>query len=245
MKQSEWNGFKRFDFDFEGRETTVVFAEEENRTDKWLLKAEYFDAFPETELALMHQGYNLVYLKNTTRWGHSNDYEKKFALSKFLTREFGFCASCAAVGMSCGGLHSVYLAAAHPEMVSVMYLDAPVMNLLSCPAYMGLPPSSKEAGESFWNEFYAAKGISRSELICRRDHPIDMAYILLQHKIPIILVSGDSDKTVPYCENGALLEKYYKENGGEIEVYMKRGGDHHPHGLPDISPVVDFIRRHY
>ena len=245
MKQSEWNGLKRFDFDFEGRETTVVFAEEENRTDKWLLKAEYFDAFPETELALMRQGYNLVYLKNTTRWGHSDDYEKKFALSKFLTREFGFCASCATVGMSCGGLHSVYLAAAHPEMVSVMYLDAPVMNLLSCPAYTGLPPSSKEVGESFWNEFYAAKGISRSELICRRDHPIDMAHVLLQHKIPIILVSGDSDKTVPYCENGALLEKYYKENGGEIEVYMKKGGDHHPHGLPDISPVVDFIRRHY
>ena len=50
-----------------------------------------------------------------------------------------------------------------------------------------------------------------------------------------------------YIENKDIdsLEKYYKENGGEIEVYMKRGGDHHPHGLPDISPVVDFIRRHY
>ena len=193
----------------------------------------------------MHRGYNLVYLKNITRWGHSEDFEKKFRLSQFLTKEYGFLPTCATVGMSCGGLHSVYLAAKYPQMVSVMYLDAPVLNLLSCPAYMGLPPASKEAGENFWNEFYGARGISRSELICRRDHPIDMAHILLEHKIPIILVSGDSDKTVPYVENGALLETYYKENGGEIEVHIKKGGDHHPHGLQDVRIIADFIEKRY
>lgn len=245
MTESKWNGFKRLDFDFIGRETIVVFADETNRTDKWLLKTEYFDAFPETELALIARGYNLVYLKNITRWGNIDDFEKKFLLSKFLTKEYGFRPSCATVGMSCGGLHAVYLAAKHPEMVSVMYLDAPVLNLLSCPSYMGLPPKTKEIGENFWTEFYEAKGITRSELICRRDHPIDMAHVLLEHKIPIILVSGDSDQTVPYCENGALLEKLYRENSGEIEVYIKKDGDHHPHGLPDVSKVVEFIERYY
>ena len=58
------------------------------------------------------------------------------------------------------------------------------------------------------------------------------------------MVSGDWDQTVPYCENGVFLEKAYKEAGVEIEVYIKPNGDHHPHGLPDNSPIVDFIVRH-
>ena len=69
-------------------------------------------------------------------------------------------------------------------------------------------------------------------------------HILLENNIPIILVSGDSDRTVPYCENGALLEKYYKENGGTIEVHIKKNADHHPHGLDNCEIIADFIENH-
>lgn len=41
------------------------------------------------------------------------------------------------IGMSCGGLQAVKQAARHPGMVSLLYPDAPVINLLSCPFGLG------------------------------------------------------------------------------------------------------------
>ncbi|MBQ7792369.1 MAG: alpha/beta hydrolase [Clostridia bacterium] len=245
MTESTWNGFRRIDFDFEGREVIVVFADEANRTEKWMLKTEYFDAFPETEIALMKRGYNLVYLKNLHRLGKEEDYDKKFALSKFLKEEYGFSEKCVCVGMSCGGLHAVHLAARYPEMIACLYLDAPVMNLLSWPLRLGNPARTAEEKIHGTMEFYEATGMTISEAICFRDHPMDRMPALLRNNIPVILVSGDSDMTVRYEENGARLEKYYKENGGIIEVHIKPGGDHHPHGLPDCKPIVDFIEKYY
>ncbi|MBQ4087453.1 MAG: alpha/beta hydrolase [Clostridia bacterium] len=245
MTESTWNGFRRIDFEFEGREVIVVFADSANRTDKWMLKTEYFDAFPETEIALLKKGYNLVYLKNLHRIGKEDDYDKKYALSKYLTETYGFSEKCVCVGMSCGGLHAVHLAARYPEMIACLYLDAPVMNLLSWPLHLGKPGVAAESAIHGYIEFHEATGMTLSEAICYRDHPMDRMGALLEHSIPIILVSGDSDRIVPFEENGALLEKYYKENGGTIEVHIKPGGDHHPHGLPDITPVMEFIEKYY
>ena len=50
---------------------------------------------------------------------------------------------------------------------------------------------------------------------------------------------------VPYCENGAILEKYYKESGGTIKIIGKKGCGHHPHGLSDPTPIIDFIIENY
>jgi len=142
------------------------------------------------------------------------------------------------VGMSCGGLIGTKFAAKYPECVSALYLDAPVMNFLSCPAGLGV------AGNSLYEEFYQATGITVSALLNYREHPIDKKHLLLENKIPVVMVYGDSDTVVPYVENGAVLEKYYKENGGVIEVYGKEGCGHHPHGLPDNTPIVNFVEKY-
>ena len=42
-------------------------------------------------------------------------------------------------------------------------------------------------------------------------------------KIPIVMVSGDSDRAVPYDENGALLEKDYKQCGLPMLDIIKVG----------------------
>ncbi len=47
-----WNGFQRLDITFEGREAILVIPREENKTDKWLFKMEYWDAFPNLEIEL-------------------------------------------------------------------------------------------------------------------------------------------------------------------------------------------------
>ena len=38
-----------------------------------------------------------------------------------------------------------------------------------------------------------------------------------------------------------LFEKMIKERNGKITVIHKPGFKHHPHSLPDPTPIVDFI----
>ena len=52
MKELEWNGFKRLDFDFNGRRAILVIPINPHPEGKWCIKTEYFGAFPELELEL-------------------------------------------------------------------------------------------------------------------------------------------------------------------------------------------------
>lgn len=80
-----------------------------------------------------------------------------------------------------------------------------------------------------------------SELLSYQEMPLDNLQTLIQHKNPVVMVTGDSDTTVPYCENGNLLEKAYKDAGIGIEIYIKPSGNHHPHGAEDPLKIVEFI----
>ncbi len=232
-------GFEMKRFEFDGMGAVVVFADESNRTDKWLLKTEYFGAFPELEVMMLKDGYNLAHVDNKTRCCFPSDTERQASFCKYLHEEFGFAEKCVPVGMSCGGMQAIYLAAKHPELVSVMYLDAPVVNFLSWPAGFGKSVSKD------LSELQTKRNISLAELLVFREHPLD--YICkLDKSLPIILVSGDSDTLVPYDENGIYVYNYAKEHGMNIELHIKPGGDHHPHGLPENNKIIaDFIKRYY
>ena len=238
MTESTWNGFKRIDFLFEGRECILVFPERAVKGKNWLLKTEYFGDFPSFEVEMLARGWHLAYIKNVTRWCIDEDLDLKDRFAAFLHAEYSLAEKCVPVGMSCGGLIACKFAAKYPGRVAAMYLDAPVMNLLSCPARVG-------RGESkTLNEFINATGITLSELLSYREHPIDKMPILLENNIPIVLVYGDSDNVVPYHENGMLLEKYYKAGGGNVLAIGKPGCAHHPHGLDDNTPIVEFVEKY-
>ena len=68
--------------------------------------------------------------------------------------------------------------------------------------------------------------------------------LLLENNIPIFIVYGDSDTVVPYCENGAILENFYRENGGTVIAIGKEGCGHHPHGLMDNTPIIEFVEKY-
>lgn len=239
MTETTWNGFKRIDFQFEGKDAILVFPKEANANKNWLLKTEYFDAFPDFQIKMVERGWHLAYVKNETRWCLEEDLDRKKRFCEFLKKEYGLYEKCFPVGMSCGGLIGVKFGAKYPECVSALYLDAPVMNFLSCPAFIGRCDDIVKSLE----EFTTGTGIGLSELLSYREHPIDKMHLLLENNLPIIMVYGDSDTTVPYHENGAILEKYYKENGGYIEIYGKKGCEHHPHGLSDNTPIIKFAEK--
>ena len=238
MTKSDWNGFTRVDFTFEDYDVILVFPKEPNENKNWMLKTEYFGAFPNFQIEMLERGWHLAYLKNKTRWCLDEDIDRKKRFCDFLTKEYGLYKKCAIVGMSCGGLIGTKFAAKYPECVSALYLDAPVMNLLSCPAGLG-------RSERFcWSEFADAMGMDLPQLISYREHPIDKMHLLLENDLPIILVYGDSDDVVPYEENGQLLEEYYRANGGTIVAIGKEGCGHHPHGLEDNTPIIEFIEKY-
>lgn len=238
MKETLWYGFKRIDFTFEGREAILVLPENPTPNRNWLFKTEYFGAFPNFEIAMLKRGWHLAYIKNITRWCLDEDIDLKRRFAEYLKSEYFLYKKCVPVGMSCGGLIACKYAAKHPDCVSALYLDAPVMNLLSCPAGIGV------AGSDLMDEFINATGITLSALTYYREHPIDKMPVLLKNNIPIVLIYGDADTVVPYCENGAVLEEYYKKNGGVILSIGKAGCAHHPHGLDDNTPIIEFVENH-
>ena len=238
-KCSEWQGYERLDFVLGGRGVILVCPKEPREDGKWLLKTEYFGAFPSFELEMLSRGYYLAHIKNKTRWCLPEDTDAKARLCEYLSRELGLCERCMTVGMSCGGMQSVYLAAKYPSCVGAMYLDAPVLNLLSCPCGLGA------AEINFYDEYVAATGITVSELLNHREHPIDLVPKVIEAGIPAMLICGDSDRTVPYSENGAYLSRLYRASGVPFEEILKKGCDHHPHGLDDLSPLIDFAMKHY
>ncbi len=240
--ESKWNGFRRFDFRFEDRKAILVFPDQAAEGNKWLLKTEYFDAFPSFELDMVKRGYYLAYLSNKTRWYTPEDADSKARFCEFLRREYAFHEKCIPVGFSCGGMHAVYFAAKYPQYVAALYLDAPVLNLLSCPCGVG---ASNGYLDDMYEEFVNATGMTRSELINYRNHPIDHVGELIKANIPTFLVCGDSDTIVPYAENGKVLSKMFVRQGGNLTEILKKGCDHHPHGLEDNTPLIEFVLKYY
>lgn len=231
---SEWEGFSVLKFTFDERPAKLV-CPKENANGKWALRTEYFGAFAQVDLALLARGWHLAFIKNDNRWAQEGDLARKAAFVEFVSKEFDLEDKCTPIGLSCGGMYAVMLAARIPERIDVLYLDAPVLNLLSCPCDMGVAQSG------LFEEFHGFTGKTRSELLSYRDHPIDQLPILLAHDIPVVLVAGDSDRTVPYCENGAILAREYQDQGGRLWVCVKEGCDHHPHALEDPTPIVNAI----
>ena len=236
----DFNGFECRVFTLSDREVKLVLPREKDPMGRWLLKTEYFGAFPALEIEMLERGFHVAYVKNATRWHLDSDDVAKEELCRYLASEYGLSEKCVPVGMSCGGLQAVYFAAAHPERIAALYLDAPVLNLLSCPMGIG-----KKENDSMLEEMLVATGLTVTELINYRNHPIDKKEILLNAGIPIFMVYGDSDFVVPYDENGAELEKFYRERGGIIEAVGKPGCAHHPHLLEDNTPIIDFILKYY
>jgi len=239
--EERWHDFICEKFVFEEHEAIVVLPREEDNIRRLAVKTEYWHAFHEAaEIELANRGFTLCYIKNDNRWGTDEDLDRKARFVRHVQNKYELSDTCVPIGMSCGGLIAVKFAARYPELVSCLYLDAPVVNYMSCPCGFGIRTT-----EGVFDEILQALGMdSISQLLAYRDMPLDRIPDLVAHRIPIIMVAGDSDNVVPYVENGILIEQAYKNAGLPIEVYMKPGCGHHPHGLENNKPVVEFIMKY-
>ena len=68
---------------------------------------------------------------------------------------------------------------------------------------------------------------------------------LIENKIPMFLIAGDSDNIVPFDENGIHLVNAYNKAGLEYSFVIKKGCNHHPHGIDDNTPLFEFVEKYY
>ena len=189
-KKIEWQGCEGIEFMWEDCVCKLI-RPNCKPNGKWVLKTEYFSAFPATEAELLARGWHIASQANKTRWAMPDDVERKARFVRFVTETFGLEERCSTVGMSCGGLYATMLAGAHPELVDVLYIDAPVLNLLSCPCGLGVAQSGLYEG------FVAATGLTKTDMLSYRNHPIYKLPILIANDIPVVMVAGGADATVP------------------------------------------------
>ena len=234
------NRFEHKDFTFEGRGSVIYFPSCPSN-GKLVLKTEYLTAFPFFEIEMLKRGYTLAFMSHPTRWAPDSETKVTADFIKFVAKEYNLDPKCIMVGMSCGGLQAVRLAEQYPELVSVLFLDAPVMNLLSL---YGLGACKHTSVATFKAELNKTYGFTPSTVINFRQSPIDNMKPLIDNNIPIIMVYGDADDVVIYEENGKVLEDYYKENGGDLKVMRIEGRGHHPHSLADPTPIIEYVEAH-
>ncbi|MCR4578261.1 MAG: prolyl oligopeptidase family serine peptidase [Clostridiales bacterium] len=226
-------------FLFEDREALIVFPEKRDKKGRWALKTEYFSAFQDLEEKLVEQGFHLLYLKNRNRWGTDDDLDAKKRFSEAMAGKYGLNARGVLIGMSCGGLHAIKQAARWPEMAALIYLDAPVVNLLSCPFGLGACGTQIDPGAR--QEALDALGLDMSGMIAYRDHPLDRLPELIRHRVPALLVWGEEDTIVPFEENGKYVLQAYRDTGIPFLAQSKPETNHHPHGPADMESALKFI----
>lgn len=239
-KKSAWEGFDRYDFTVDGKPALVVVPATPAPGRPWLWRGEFFGHRPEPDIALLKQGFHVVYLGVPDLFGAP---QAVAAWDKFydeLTKTHGLAPKAALVGVSRGGLYCYNWAAANPDKVACIYGDAPVCDVKSWP--MGKGHGSGAPGEVV--KLLKVYGVTtEAELLAKAVNPIDHLEPLAKAKVPLLHVYGDKDAPVPWDENTGIVAERYKKLGGEI-VLIAKPGVGHVHGLDDPTPIIKFILKH-
>lgn len=240
IKKSEWMGFERIDFEIFDTTAVIVKPKKAKENNPFVFRAEFFGAFPYADMMLCENGYHIVYIDNHDQYGCNSAVEKMCRFHEFLTDEFQLSEKCVVFGFSRGGLYAVNYAAKYPKKVSVLYLDAPVLNILSWPGGLG----DGDGDEACWRQCLEVYGITEGEALSFRENPMDKVCRIAESNIPVISVVGCADNVVPYEENMKIFAERFSKAGGIMKVIEKPNCGHHPHSLENPQEICDFILKY-
>lgn len=234
-KHSDWNGYERDDFYYQGYEAIVVKPRTPAAHHGWIWRTEFFGAFPSVDLAMLERGYYVVYLCVSNQYGAPRVLPTMEGFYYLLREKYPVSERMIPFGFSRGGLYAMLLANAHPAWIAALYLDAPCVDIRSWP---------REQFAMEWEECKAAWDYTEATVDDYEAVMKERIETLVLSQMPLALVYGDADSVVPYDRNGALLEKAYREAGAPCCIIRKPGCDHHPHSLEDPRPVAEFLEQY-
>ncbi len=241
LRSDTWYGYKRTVFDFEGHEAWIVSPKCDSAAGlPWTWTMQWAEAYVDHTgvLDLLAKGWHHVTIETFQHRMDEEGLRVSRAFQKFLVEELGFAPKACLVGMSWGGFFSTRYAAAFPECVGKIYLDAPLMNFDGF-AKVGGTPTENAAQIGPWANMPPADGNWSTD----SRMPVNMADRLAKAGIPILLLYGGQDATVPPSRNCELFAERFKAAGGKIDIHHRALYGHHPHGEdPDkTSSIVSFF----
>ena len=227
-----WYGYRRTKFDFKGRKAWVV---EPSCTPKkgipWTWTMQWAEAFVDRTGVpdLLAKGYHHVTLDVFDTRMDENGLKACAEFQDFLVKELGFVKKCNLIGMSWGGFFSTRYAAAYPQNVRRIYLDAPLLNFDGFNAMAIGPWAAAAPADGKWTNDPRM--------------PVNLAPQIVKGDIPVLLLYGGQDQTVPPASNAELFAARFKAAGGRIDVEKRGAFGHHPHGVDPnkTARIVNFV----
>lgn len=237
----EWNSYAKQEIIVAGKVVTLISPKTAAAGKPWVWHGEFFGHKPAPDIALLGRGFHIAYMKINDMLGCPDAVKLWNQCYDELTTRYGLSKKPALVGLSRGGLYCYNWASANPDKVSCIYGDAPVCDFKSWPGGKG-----KGKGDpKNWELVLKLWGFKdEAEALAYKGNPVDSLAPLAQHLVPLLHVFGDADDVVPWEENTGLIESRYKALGGSITMIRKPGVGHHPHGLEDSTPIIEFIAKH-
>lgn len=234
---SSYYGYECADFTFNGHKAKIVKPRRVAEGKPWIWNARFWNVEPQTEIALLDRGFHVVYCDVAELFGNDealNTWNKFYG----LLQKAGLSKTACLEGFSRGGVYAYNWAAQNPGKVACVYVDAPVLDVKSWPGGKG----SAKGSASDWEAFKKDYGYTSDEqALTFKGNPIDKIPQIVHGGYPMLHVVGDADSLVPVSENTAIFEKQVLARNGNITVIHKPGVGHHPHSLPNPTPIVDFI----
>jgi lysophospholipase L1-like esterase/pimeloyl-ACP methyl ester carboxylesterase len=236
---SSFHGYECADFTFKGRACKIVRPKIAAKDHPWFWRARFWGHEPQTDIALLERGYHVVYCDVVELLGNKeaiaawNDYYS-------LLHHAGLSKKAALVGMSRGAVYVYNWAAANPKKVACVYVDNPLLNITDWAVKAMQAPN--KGGNQLLEDFKKDYNLLTDEQVKDfKGGPIDEVNKIVKGNYPSLILCADEDEAVSPSTNTNLFEKLIKERNGKITVIHKPGFKHHPHSLPDPTPIVDFI----
>lgn len=209
----------------------------------WLWVGEFQGHLGSFENALVARGWHIAYVNCPNQFGSAKAMRTWEAFYAELIKR-GLARKPALCGISRGGLYALAWARLHPDRLSALYLDNGVCDGRSWPGgkLLGLGQGKGSAGD--WKLQRAEFGFADDDAaIAGLPKPTDGLERARAAGVTLISAHGTADTVVPYAENAAKVAAFWQAGDKQPVLFPKEGGDHHPHGLKDMTPVIEALEK--
>ncbi len=237
----DWHGYQQHRFQYLERDCFVIEPNTPLPSHPWIWRARFPGYHDEVDVLLVEKGFHVAFINTGGMFGSPEAMDIWDAYYTLLTLRGGLSPLVALEGVSRGGLFVYNWAARHPDKVTCIYADTPVLDFKSWP--LGQGTGRPSPGD--WKTLLQQYGLTEPEALAYHGIPLDNLEPLARAGIPLLHMVGLNDRIVPPAENTFVLEKRYRQWGGTVTVLPNQQGDETLHGhhfpLDDPPRYAQFI----